>query len=116
MLPTLDQKDNLVLLDCFTTRFVRDPKVGEVIISENPIKPGCSITKRVVQTEGKMVEFWSHRDQQNVQLLVPEGHIWIEGDNKDNSKDCRDFGPLPLTLVDGIVRYRVWPLEKICKL
>ena len=36
MLPTIDTKDNIVLLDCFTTKFVRDPKVGEIIQCYNP--------------------------------------------------------------------------------
>ena len=44
---------------------------------------------------------------------MPKGHIWVEGDNKENSKDSRDIGPVSLALVEGIVRYRVWPLSKI---
>lgn len=32
-------------------------------------------------------------------IKVPEGHIWIEGDNQAWSKDSRDFGPIPLALV-----------------
>jgi hypothetical protein len=50
MLPTIDDRDNLVILDCFTLKFIRSPKVGEVVIAENPFKPGHTLCKRVIQT------------------------------------------------------------------
>ena len=34
---------------------------------------------------------------------VPEGHIWLEGDNLPWSRDSREFGPVPLALVIGKV-------------
>ena len=83
MLPTIDAKDNLVVVDCFTTRFVRKPKKGEIVISENPFKQNGTLVKRVVFTEGETASFFSHREGRNVQVLVPQGHLWLEGDNKD---------------------------------
>lgn len=35
---------------------------------------------------------------------VPEGHVFVVGDNWANSWDSRDFGPLPIELVYGRVR------------
>jgi inner membrane protease subunit 1 len=40
---------------------------------------------------------------------VPPGHVWLQGDNKDNSTDSRDYGPVPYGLVTGKVFYRAWP-------
>ena len=57
MLPTIDESNNLLLLDCFTTKFVRYPKKHEVILAENPLKPGHTIVKRVVGLEGEEIEF-----------------------------------------------------------
>ncbi|NTW38083.1 MAG: signal peptidase I [Syntrophobacteraceae bacterium] len=34
-------------------------------------------------------------------VVVPEGHIMMMGDNRDNSEDARFFGPLPLRYVKG---------------
>ena len=34
---------------------------------------------------------------------MPKGHIWIEGDNKHNSRDSRQFGPVPYGLLEGRV-------------
>ena len=116
MQPTLDSQDNLVLLDSFTVKVLRDPKKGEVIISENPLKPGFTITKRVIGLPNETVKFWHYGQQQDVEVKVPEGHLWLEGDNKEYSKDSRNFGPVPLALVDGICRYRIWPLDKFEKL
>ena len=62
MLPVIDERDNLVMLDCFTTQFLRKPKKGEVVMAENPFKPGYTIVKRVVYLEGEMAEFWSYRE------------------------------------------------------
>ena len=47
------------------------------------------------------------------EIVVPKGHIWVEGDNKENSSDSRNIGPVSLALVEGIVRYRVFPFNEI---
>ena len=33
MVPTLDSRDNLVMLDCFTIQFIRHPAKGDVIMA-----------------------------------------------------------------------------------
>jgi inner membrane protease subunit 1 len=40
---------------------------------------------------------------------VPPGMLWLQGDNKDNSTDSRDYGPVPYGLIRGKVFVRVWP-------
>ena len=48
MLPTLEARDNLVMVDLFTVRFLRNPYKGEVVMVRNPYKPGYTMIKRVV--------------------------------------------------------------------
>lgn len=38
---------------------------------------------------------------------VPEGHVWLEGDNPSNSSDSRSYGPIPLAMVRGRVFFKV---------
>lgn len=38
-------------------------------------------------------------------VQVPEGHVWVAGDNMSYSRDSRFFGPLPMGLIRGKLDY-----------
>lgn len=42
---------------------------------------------------------------------VPEGHIWLMGDNRTNSQDSRYFGSIPESSVYGRAFMVYWPLD-----
>lgn len=44
--------------------------------------------------------------------VVPEGDVWVMGDNRGDSKDSRYFGPIDENSIVGRAFVRVWPLGR----
>lgn len=77
--------------------------------------PLCGITdwKKRLQAERAMDEFGAHEalaeqdeagdeEWDEPQMIqVPEGHVWLEGDNMGWSRDSRFYGPVPMALIAG---------------
>ena len=42
-------------------------------------------------------------------VIVPRGHVWLEGDNSENSLDSRTYGPVPMGLIRSRILCRLWP-------
>jgi signal peptidase I len=81
-----------------------DARVGDVVVFRSPEAGGPHYIKRVAGLPGDRIE-----DQR----VVPAGHVWVLGDNAENSRDSRAFGPVPVTSLLGPVIYRYWPPTRI---
>lgn len=49
----------------------------------------------------------------NTGWYIPEGWLMPLGDNRDNSKDGRYFGPVSLEKVLGQAMFKYWPLDRL---
>ncbi|KAG1671880.1 hypothetical protein FOA52_003447 [Chlamydomonas sp. UWO 241] len=109
MFPTFSGQGDVVVVDALSKwRGIIRP--GDVVICSRPVDPKENIIKRVTAVGDQYVVVYPDRDHTHVRrVLVPPGHMWIEGDNPAHSLDSRQYGPVPLALVKGVVVAQVWP-------
>ncbi len=126
MLPTLEHGQRLIV-EKVSYRF-RDPLPGEIVVLN---VPNAQYIKRVIAVGGDIIEArggqvfvnGSPVDEPYVSaetypnfgpFVVPEGHLWVMGDNRPYSNDSRGtVGFLEESQVVGRAVFRYWPLTKI---
>lgn len=112
MLPTLGVTGNLLLVERISTQS-GNIKPGDVVIFRSPEFPRKTVCKRLIGMEGDQVTYVV--DPKNSDrcetIVVPKGHVWVEGDYIYNSKDSRNFGAIPYGLLEGRAIWTLLPRE-----
>jgi len=82
---------------------------GMLITFWSPYNPEVVVVKRVIALEGDKV--YTRAPYPFPIADVPAGHIWVEGDNRDGTKnlDSNWYGPISKSLITGKVTHVLWP-------
>jgi len=134
MIPTIEIGER-VLANKFIYRF-SDPKPGDVVVFDDPTGTVPTLIKRVIAVGGQTFDIRDdgvYVDDVRVDepytygkptepgdvvlpITIPEGEVWLMGDNRTNSHDARWFGPQPVSIIRGRAFLRYWPIGRIAGL
>src|SRR3989344_7674121 len=113
------------------------PRRGDVIVFASLKNPDIDFIKRIVGLPGDEVmikdgkvylngeilaenyiqvttnAFESGFIREGMPVVVPEGDLFVLGDNRPRSSDSREFGFIPAENIIGRVIYRYYPPQKI---
>lgn len=135
MEPTLEIQDR-VLVNKLSYR-LHDVRRGDVVVFERPpndVGQIRDLIKRVIGLPGETVEGKDGSVHVNGRPLrepylpagtvtgqfeptkIPEGYVWMMGDNRSNSSDSRVFGAVAESRIIGRAFVRVWPVTALGRL
>lgn len=125
MMPALAPGDRIIV-NKFIYRFT-EPQPGDIIVFKFPLDQSRDFIKRVIATEGQSLMITNGRVLVNERDLdepylpqdlhtsdfgpveVPQGTVFVMGDNRNNSQDSRVWGPLDRHLIIGKAFVIFWP-------
>ena len=132
MVPTLHDGDKIII-----TRLVREYKAGDIVVLRKDTFRDEPIVKRIIAVEGQTIdidfengivyvdekaldepyvnELTYDREDFEGPLEIPEGCVFVMGDNRNNSTDSRraTISTVDTRYIMGKVIFRILPLSSI---
>ena len=112
----------------------RPPAQGDVVVFSPPDSPDTPFVKRVIALPGETVAVRGGRvyvdgrpiaepyvaeparylyPREGRDLVVPDGMVFVLGDNRNSSRDSHAFGPISLDSVIGQAVVAYWPPDSV---
>lgn len=111
------------------------PERGDIVVLHPPLNSNQPYIKRVIGLAGESISFRNGYVYVNDERLdepylngpitrctgnpycsidsIPDGYVYVLGDNRDNSSDSRAFGPVKIDDIVGKAWFTNWPLTDI---
>ncbi|VWU50374.1 type I signal peptidase, putative [Hepatocystis sp. ex Piliocolobus tephrosceles] len=82
---------------------------GDIVLLISPVNYKKRVCKRIVAVENDKL----FMDDNKSFVEIPNDHIWIEGDNRNDSFDSRNYGYVHVNMIIGRVFFLIDPFKKI---
>jgi signal peptidase I len=125
MEPNLNDGD-MVLIETITPKFNKYNRFDLVVVKYTSPK---YIIKRIIGLPNETIkyinnnlyvddilyteDFESSGIIEDFEILVPENKYFIMGDNREESKDSRDFGAIEENEIIGKPIFKFWPIKEL---
>lgn len=132
MNPTLLEKDRLISLKL--PLYFKNPNRFDIVVIDAPDDKGKEYVKRVIGIPGDSIkiidgqvyvndkaidEEYTSSDFTETELQnewkLENNEFFVMGDNRlpGKSLDSRYFGPIKKKSIDGIIKFRYWPINRL---
>lgn len=140
-IPSSSMEDTIMTGDLVfsekVTYYFSEPEAGQIVTFEDPEIPSRTLIKRIIATGGQTIDlqdgnvyidgvrqfepYTEGKPTYPLQSIgssiaypytVPEGELWVMGDNRTNSQDSRYFGAIPVSSLTGQAVLIYWPLDQ----
>lgn len=85
-----------------------DVYVNDELLEEKYIKDPTARTGSYIESLKVRGEY-----SKSNPIVIQPGYIFVMGDNRNNSKDSRELGPVPVDEIIGGAVFRFWPFDSV---